>query len=109
MSPPAVRQVSEDQTGAPLTGESSHVRRPDVRLGCALTERRLPVGQVFWRRTGSGTDCRICGRCLAPVNHAASHATVRPDPETGFIWHHCVYYAAEDLWPHAKDEMVPGH
>jgi hypothetical protein len=46
MSPPAVRQVSKNHTGAPGTGKSSHVRRPDVRLGCALYGRTSGPAQV---------------------------------------------------------------
>jgi hypothetical protein len=36
VSPPAVRQVSENQTGAPPTGKSSHVRRPGRPVGVYL-------------------------------------------------------------------------
>jgi hypothetical protein len=62
MSLPAVRQVSENQTGAPPTGKSSHVRRRDVGLGCALAGRTSgrPLERVFEplsrRREAWGSD-----------------------------------------------------
>lgn len=55
MSPPAVRQVSENQTGAPPTGKSSHVRRPHVRLECALCRRPLFAGSGSTR--GALAEC----------------------------------------------------